>query len=118
LFDVYTFIAGIVTGVILTIMVVRLSEMIAIAIPWRRSMMSDSPVSVMQIMRMRYQGAPAPLLVDAYIALRHTGMELDIRDVESCYLARKYEIRDDDLEGLIQAVQGYLANTAEDGGEP
>ena len=103
-------IIGFVLGVIATVLLTKVSEMIAIAIPWRRAMMSDANVSVMQIMRMRFQGAPVSFLVDAYISMRHSGSDVGIREIESCYLAQKHEVNENDVDSFIKLVRQHIAD--------
>ena len=104
------FIAGFVFGVVTSVFCVRVAEMIAIAIPWRRAMMSDSSVSVMQIMRMRFQGAPVTFLIDTYISMRHCGSDVTIREIESCYLVRKHHVNENDPDSFVRDVNEYIAN--------
>ncbi|EMI22709.1 hypothetical protein RMSM_00356 [Rhodopirellula maiorica SM1] len=54
------------------------------------------------------KGCPAPFLVDAYAALVHSGEKIDIQQVEACYLARKHEIREDDMGGFIEMVKDFI----------
>ena len=104
-----TFFAGLVTGSILTLALVRIVEWISILVPWRRAMMSGAKVSVVSILRMKMKGCPAAFLVDAFAALVHSGKEVDIQQVEACYIARKHEIREDDMGAFLKMAEEFIA---------
>jgi hypothetical protein len=75
--------------------------------PWIRAFTAGAPVSVIEILGMRLRGNSPSLLVDAHLALRHSGIRTSIRDVESTYIAHKREIRDS--HGLVKLVRDRVA---------
>jgi uncharacterized protein YqfA (UPF0365 family) len=71
---------------------------------WVRAIMSGFPVPLLSIITMRLRGVPPILLVDAYTALRRTGNETTVREVEESYLANRTRVRtSQDLIGLIKS---------------
>ncbi len=101
------FLFGLVVGCFLTIVLIHTAQWFAIMIPWQRAMMSGASVSVFQILRMRLKGCPVTFLVDAYVAFVHSGEEIDLGQVEACYLARKHEIREDDMGAFLKMLKEF-----------
>lgn len=71
---------------------------------WVRAILSGFPVPLISIITMRLRGVPPILLVDAYTALRRTGNETTVREVEESYLANRTRVRtSQDLIGLVKS---------------
>jgi uncharacterized protein YqfA (UPF0365 family) len=71
---------------------------------WVRALMNGFPVPLMSIIAMRLRGVPPMLLVEAYTALRRTGNETTVREVEETYLANRTRVRtSQDLIGLVKS---------------
>jgi len=73
--------------------------------PWLRARLSCGDVSLATIIGMNLRGNPPTFLIDAYLALLHSGQKTTIRIVESCYIANKNRITD--VETLVQLVPAY-----------
>jgi hypothetical protein len=60
--------------------------------PWLKGYLSSAGVSMFEILGMRLRGSPVGLLVQTQIALLHSGFQVNIRQVESAYLANGHRI--------------------------
>jgi len=56
--------------------------------------MSSGSASMFEIVGMRLRGNPPLLIIDAYLALLHSGEQITLRDVESCYIVNRSRITD------------------------
>lgn len=101
------FLTGLVLGVVLTLVVTRIADFITTLLPWTRAFMSGAKVSVISIVGMRLRGCPPAFLVDAYCALRHAGHVITIKQVESCYIAHKHEISENNIAAFIDKVKTF-----------
>lgn len=80
---------------------------------WVRAILSGFPVPLLSIITMRLRGVPPILLVDAYTALRRTGNETSVREVEETYLANRTRVRtSQDLIGLIKSKSARESTAA------
>jgi uncharacterized protein YqfA (UPF0365 family) len=64
----------------------------ALFLSWLRAFLSGAPVSILQLIGMRFRGVPPRLIVDTLVALVHRGHPHDRARcylVESTYLARR-----------------------------
>src|SRR5688500_15427876 len=76
--------------------------LLLLARPWIRAAASGCPVSLLSILGMRLRGSPPSLVVDAYIALRRSGVNATIADVEGVYIDKRTRVRSrDDLVALV-----------------
>lgn len=73
--------------------------------PWVRCYVSGAPLTVIDIIGMRFRRSPVRLLVDAHIALKHQGNPTSITVIEACYMAHKHQIHD--LNSLMQLLPKY-----------
>lgn len=73
--------------------------------PWLRARLSCGEVSLATIIGMCLRGNSPTFLIDAYLALLHSGQKTTISMVESCYIANKNRITD--VETLVQLVPEY-----------
>jgi len=60
--------------------------------PWLKCFLSGAGVTALNILGMRLRGSPVGLLVDTQVALIHSGFQVNIRQVESAYLANRHRI--------------------------
>lgn len=81
--------------------------MLFLVLPWFRAFLSGTPLSLFQVLGMRLRGSPIKLLLDAQVALVHSGLQVDMREVESIYLANRGRILD--LQDLVDAVREHHA---------
>lgn len=86
--------------------ILTLHSIILLLRPWRHAFFADAPVPMPQIIGMRLRGNPALLLVDAYILLRKTDVNVQIGYVEVVYIDNKNAI--DSPEKLAELVKRYL----------
>ncbi len=54
---------------------------------WMQALLTNTPISIGQIIGMRLRSSPATLIVHATIALRHRGEAVTVDQVERCFLA-------------------------------
>jgi uncharacterized protein YqfA (UPF0365 family) len=74
-----------------------------LARPWLRAFLHGAPVPLMQITAMRLRGNRPMLLIDAYIALRRSGVPVTIGHVEQYYIdARNRVFTSEDLVELVK----------------
>ena len=59
---------------------------VAVVRLWLRAVLHGTPVSMLQIVAMRLRGSPAPLIIDAYIMLKHRGVDVRCTDIERASL--------------------------------
>ena len=86
------------------VLVVLLASFFLFWRAWIRSLLNGFPVPLLSIISMRLRGVPPILLVDAYTALRRTGNETTVREVEESYLANRTRVRtSQDLIGLVKS---------------
>ena len=60
---------------------------------WMKAVSSGCPVSLAQIIFMRVRDNPPRLLIDVYLTLRKSGVDVSVDDVEAAYMVNKYELR-------------------------
>ena len=92
------FFTGIGAGVVFLILILFLKL-------WLIARFAGVPVSMMQIIGMRLRGNPPKLLVHAYIALRKSGGNISIAEVELAYMANKNQAMD--INTLVQLVREH-----------
>ena len=61
--------------------------------PWIRATLSGTPIPMPALLAMRFRGAPALLITDAYIQLHHRGSSATLADVQKVHLAQRQRIR-------------------------
>lgn len=71
--------------------------------PWIRAKASGSSVRAFDIMGMRLRGNPVRLIVDAQLALLHSGIEVSIAEIERTYMVHRSEVRD--MKDLVHFVR-------------
>ena len=54
---------------------------------WLQALLTDTPVSILDIVRMRLRGCPPRLVIHAMIALSQRGIKVTAQEAEGCYLA-------------------------------
>ena len=108
------FLVGLFLGALLTFALTRLVEFVSVILPWGRAFMSGAPVGMFSIIGMRMRGCPPPFLVDAYCALVHSGHDVTIQQVESCYISRKHEISENNIGAFIDMVKEFAADQGDD----
>ena len=54
---------------------------------WLQAMLTDTPVSILDLVRMRLRGCPPKLVIHAMTDLSRRGIEVTAREAERCYLA-------------------------------
>ena len=54
---------------------------------WVQALLTNTPVSILDIVRMRLRGCPPQLVVHAMINLAQRGIKVTAQEAESCYLA-------------------------------
>ncbi len=106
------FVVGLVCGAVLTFVIIRVADFVSIILPWKRAFMSGAKVSMFSIIGMRMRGCPPPFIVDAYCALVHSGHDVTIQQVESCYISRKHEISENNIGAFIEMVQEFVGKDA------
>ncbi|MEO1525216.1 MAG: hypothetical protein AAFX06_07250 [Planctomycetota bacterium] len=85
------FTAGVLVGVFATLALSQFFEFVFVTRYWFRAMMSEARIGVVAILRLRFKGCPVPLIIDTYCALIHSGYDVTLRDVESLYVANRFE---------------------------
>ena len=95
-----TFIHGLIAGVIINLLGFFVFFVIQ---PWIKSIFNAAPVPLMHILGMRLRGNPAPILIDAYIRLVKAEKEIELDEIELCYIQNKHEIND--LATLLQFLE-------------
>ncbi|QDV48831.1 hypothetical protein [Gimesia fumaroli] len=101
-----SFVLGFVAGVV---MMICLSFLFRLLLPWRRALLCNSHVSILQIIAIRLRGHPPDLLIDALVKLRmNDKTEISIQQIERCYIKNRQANMDaDTLVALVeQEVQG------------
>jgi uncharacterized protein YqfA (UPF0365 family) len=102
------FVAGLVCGAILTFAITCLAKFVSVILRWKRAFMSGAKVSMLSIIGMRMRGCPPQFLVDAYCALVHSGHDVTIQQVESCYISRKHEISENNIGAFIDMLREFV----------
>ena len=54
---------------------------------WLQALLTDTPVSILDIVRMRLRGCPPRIVLNAIISLSQRGVKVTAREAEDCYLA-------------------------------
>ena len=78
--------------------------------PWLRGVLYGAPVSLIQVVAMRLRGNPPMMLIDSYIALRRSGVNATIADVENVYIDCRNRVRN--AGDLVELVQSRQSNGA------
>jgi len=77
--------------------------------PWLRALGHGRPVSLISIVVMRLRGNPPLLLIDAYIALHRSGVDISIAEVENTYIDNRIRVRNS--EDLVHFVKSKTATS-------
>lgn len=96
---------GFVLGLVATLGLFLLFALVA---PWLRALTSGSRVRMMQIVGMRLRGNPPGFLIDAYRALVHSGRDVNIREIESWYIAKKHTFPEKNMKAFLEVVEEEL----------
>jgi uncharacterized protein YqfA (UPF0365 family) len=76
---------------------------------WLEALLTNTPVGLLDIIRMRLRGCPPRLLVHAMIALSQRGVKVSAREVEGYYLAAVVRGEPvstaDELAGLVAELK-------------
>ena len=102
------FLPGLITGAVIVAFLNLLAESLRVLLPWKRGFMSGAKVDLVSVITMHMRGCPPALIIDTYCALLHSGHKITIPQVESCYIANKHKIRDDDVEAFIEMVKQFV----------
>jgi uncharacterized protein YqfA (UPF0365 family) len=70
-----------------------LAMFVLVARPWLRAAANGAPLSFFSILGMRLRGNPPSLLIDAYVALQHDGVNATIAEVEKTYIVNRGRVR-------------------------
>jgi hypothetical protein len=98
---------ALVATLIATIVVIAVFA--ALTRPWLRGFLYGAPVPLIHILAMRLRGNPPMMLIDAYIALRRSGIETTIAEVENIYIDCRTRVRDaGDLADLVKSRQANV----------
>ena len=82
-----SFVLGFVAGVIVMI---SLSFLFRIFLPWRRALLCHSHVSILNIIAIRLRGHPPDLLIDTLVSLRmNDKTDINIQQIERCYIKNR-----------------------------
>jgi uncharacterized protein YqfA (UPF0365 family) len=76
--------------------------------PWIRSILCGAPVSLATIVGMCLRGNTPMFLIDVYLSLQKSGLQIPIHAVEACYVANKGKIRN--IQSLVNLVPEYHKN--------
>ena len=71
--------------------------------PWIRAKCGGAKVTLLHIAAMRLRGCPPGLICDAYVSLVQRGVEPNLAEIESTYLANRTRIRD--LGDLLELLE-------------
>lgn len=82
---------------------------IVLVLPWTRSFLFGLPVSFLSLLGMRLRGTPPMMIIDAYVVLRHSGVNVTPRDVELVYTANRDDITTS--SDLIQIAKQFANET-------
>lgn len=77
--------------------------------PWTQSYLFGLPVSFLSLLGMRLRGTPPTMIIDAYVVLRHAGINITPRDVELVYTANRDDITTSN--DLIQIAKQFAKDT-------
>ena len=105
--DMRSYVAGIFPGIMMSIFLYALYffRNDVFPEPWLAARFAGAPVSIMQIIGMRFRGNPGRLLIDAYIVLIQAGEKTTITEVESVYTANRN--RPMDIDTLVRLVREH-----------
>ena len=98
-------IAGIVIGVIVVLVVGGMVS--SFFWLWWQSILSKAPVSLLQIIFMRFRKVPATVIVTARIIAKKAGIDLSADDLEAHYLAKGHVMRV--VQALVSASKANIA---------
>jgi uncharacterized protein YqfA (UPF0365 family) len=73
---------------------------------WLQALLTNTPVSILDIVRMRLRGCPPRLVVYAMIELSQRGVKVTAEEAQGCYLAAR-------VHGERVATAAELANLLE-----
>jgi uncharacterized protein YqfA (UPF0365 family) len=73
---------------------------------WLQALLTDTPVGILDIVRMRLRGCPPRLVVHAMIELSQRGVKVTAEEAQGCYLAAR-------VHGERVATAAELANLLE-----
>jgi uncharacterized protein YqfA (UPF0365 family) len=93
---------GLVCGMMLLVMLIWVGFAFLLARPWLRSFMNGVPVPIVNIVAMRLRGTPVDMVIDALIALRHSGSSATLADVERAYAVNRGRIFT--MQDLVEVV--------------
>lgn len=74
-----------------------------IAKPFLRALFAGGKVSLAQIIGMNLRGNPPLLIVDAYVVLLHSKVQITVSELESLYMANKYFIHN--AQSLVELAK-------------
>ena len=74
-----------------------------IARPFLRALFAGGKVTIAQIIGMNLRGNPPLLIIDAYVVLLHSGVQITVSELESLYMANKYFIHD--AQSLVELAK-------------
>lgn len=74
---------------------------------WIQALLTDTPVGIMDVVRMRLRGCPPRLVIHAMIDLSQRGIKVTAQEAEGCYLAAR-------VHGERIATAAELAHLLED----
>jgi uncharacterized protein YqfA (UPF0365 family) len=100
------FLLGVAVGFCLAIVLYGVFRLFA---PCARALCCGAHVRMTHIIGMRLRGSPPRFLIDAYCSLVHSGVHTSMREIESCYIAEKHSIRQDDVDSFMELVKKRIA---------
>jgi uncharacterized protein YqfA (UPF0365 family) len=71
--------------------------------PWFKAFLSGAPISLLHLIGMRLRGSPVGLLIDTHVMLVHQQRPVDLRKLESAFIAHRGAIYSS--EDLIRYVE-------------
>ena len=101
------FFIGLILGAMLMFILTRMAEFLTMLLPWKRAFMSGAKVTLFSIVGMHMRGCPPAFLVDAYCALAHAGHDITIQQVESCYIANKHKVSENNVDAFLDMVKDF-----------
>ena len=101
------FLVGLILGAMLTFTLMRMAVFLTMLLPWKRAFMSGAKVTLFSIVGMHMRGCPPGFLVDAYCALVHSGHDITIGQVESCYIANKHKVSENNIDAFLVMVKDF-----------
>jgi hypothetical protein len=94
---------------LVTMLVAIVWMAIVLVRPWTQSYLFGLPVSFLSLLGMRLRGTPPTMIIDAYVVLRHAGINITPRDVELVYTANRDDITSSN--DLIQIAKQFAKDT-------